>query len=569
MIPEQAGISFNQGIQYGTVLCYNKRQLGKGRKELKMDKYKVLLVDDEEEAIEAIRLKLEWETLGFEVIGSANNGVKALELVERLQPDVVITDIKMPYMDGLELARALNEDYQNIHIIIFTGFDEFEYAKEAVHLEIEEYMLKPINSQELSECLKRLKKTLDNEREEKLNVKKLEHYFNASLPMFQTNLFISLIEGRITEADCEKFLAAYQIHMTGPLFGCAVFHTSEHHVPEGMNALLLSMSVEQEIRERIAEKWKSQMFTYLGNTVLVMELNSEEEAVAFTDDCDRFCRWAYRVMGAVVTAGIGRACDSLFTINQSYAGAREAVSYRVLYGTQRAINIGEIAPTEQEISVQSEDTKMHALFKTINLGSREEIEKAAQSEIEKLHRNAKTVSQYKLATMEMVGAFYRFCANNFIDFKDYCAEVENPYEKVPEMDESTLKGWLVNSAVAISEELKNARNTTSRRIVEEAKGIVRDRYMQPELSLDTVCSELGVSNSYFSSLFRKETGKTFISWLTDYRMDHAADLMLETNEKSYKIAERVGYQDANYFSYVFKKRFGMSPSKYRTEHLKR
>ena len=160
-----------------------------------MDKYKVLLVDDEEEAIEAIRLKLEWETLGFKVIGSANNGVKALELVERLQPDVVITDIKMPYMDGLELARTLNEDYQNIHIIIFTGFDEFEYAKEAVHLEIEEYMLKPINSQELSECLKRLKKTLDNEREEKLNVKKLEHYFNESLPMFQTNLFISLIEG--------------------------------------------------------------------------------------------------------------------------------------------------------------------------------------------------------------------------------------------------------------------------------------------------------------------------------------------------------------------------------------
>ena len=143
-----------------------------------MDKYKVLLVDDEEEAIEAIRLKLEWETLGFKVIGSANNGVKALELVERLQPDVVITDIKMPYMDGLELARNLNEAYQNIHIIIFNGFDEFEYAKEAVHLEIEEYMLKPINSQELSECLKRLKKTLDNEREEKLNVKKMENYFN-------------------------------------------------------------------------------------------------------------------------------------------------------------------------------------------------------------------------------------------------------------------------------------------------------------------------------------------------------------------------------------------------------
>ena len=114
-----------------------------------MDKYKVILVDDEEEVIAVIERKIHWDMLGFDVVGSANNGVKALELVEKLQPDVVITDIKMPYMDGLELSRRLNNDYQNIHIIIFTGFDEFEYAKEAVHLEIEEYMLKPINALEL------------------------------------------------------------------------------------------------------------------------------------------------------------------------------------------------------------------------------------------------------------------------------------------------------------------------------------------------------------------------------------------------------------------------------------
>jgi len=169
-----------------------------------MFKYKVLLVDDEEEVTNMIEERIDWAVLGFEVAGKAQNGVKALELSEKVQPDVVITDIKMPYMNGLELARYMKQENPGVRILILTGFDEFEYAKEAVHLEIEEYMLKPINSQELSECLKRLKKTLDNEREEKLNVKKLEHYFNASLPMFQTNLFISLIEGRITEADCEK-----------------------------------------------------------------------------------------------------------------------------------------------------------------------------------------------------------------------------------------------------------------------------------------------------------------------------------------------------------------------------
>lgn len=114
-----------------------------------MEQYKVILVDDEVEVIDAMQALIHWDELGFEVVGSATNGVKALELVEKLQPDVVLTDIKMPYMDGLELARRLNKDYPNIYILLCTGFDEFEYAQEAVHLEIKEYMLKPINASEL------------------------------------------------------------------------------------------------------------------------------------------------------------------------------------------------------------------------------------------------------------------------------------------------------------------------------------------------------------------------------------------------------------------------------------
>ena len=152
-----------------------------------MTTYKVLLVDDEEEVRNAIEQRINWEELGFEVIGKAQNGVKAMEIAEKLQPDVVITDIKMPYMNGLELARNLKEENPGVRILILTGFDEFEYAKEAVHLEIEEYILKPINANELSECLKRLKNVLDKEREEKLNVRKLEQYYTDSLPVLQTN----------------------------------------------------------------------------------------------------------------------------------------------------------------------------------------------------------------------------------------------------------------------------------------------------------------------------------------------------------------------------------------------
>ena len=131
------------------------------------------------------------------------------------------------------------------------------------------------------------------------------------------------------------------------------------------------------------------------------------------------------------------------------------------------------------------------------------------------------------------------------------------------LDKATLMKWMKKAAVAISEKLKSARNNTSRRLITDAKNVVAERYMEPDFSLDTVCSVLGVSNSYFSTIFKKETGKSFITYLTDYRMDVAVRLIVETNDKSYEIGEKVGYLDANYFSYVFKKKFGVSPSKYR------
>ena len=121
-----------------------------------MEKYKVLLVDDEAEVIEVIEQRIQWDDLGFTVVGNATNGVKALELVEKLQPDVVITDIKMPYMDGLTLCKKLKELYQKVKVIIFSGFDEFEYAKEAIKIEAEEYILKPIEREKITEILKKL-----------------------------------------------------------------------------------------------------------------------------------------------------------------------------------------------------------------------------------------------------------------------------------------------------------------------------------------------------------------------------------------------------------------------------
>ena len=204
-----------------------------------MDKYTLLLVDDEEEVIQIIIKKMDWEALGFSVVGHASNGVKALEMVEEYQPDVVMTDIKMPYMDGIELTRQIKERYPEIKILVFTGFDEFEYARESVHMGVEEYILKPINSMELSEVFTKLRAKLEQEIREKRNVETLQQYYMESLPLLQANFYSTLIEGKITKEDLEKYLINYQISLTGPFYCCLVIHTSSSQVPENINPVLL------------------------------------------------------------------------------------------------------------------------------------------------------------------------------------------------------------------------------------------------------------------------------------------------------------------------------------------
>ena len=218
-----------------------------------MERYTVLLADDEEEVIQVIQKKINWEEIGFSVIGYATNGVKALEMTEEFQPDVIMTDIKMPYMDGIELASHVKARFSQTKILFFTGFDEFEYAKEAVHLEVEEYILKPVNSVELTEIFTKLKRKLDQEINEKRNVETLQKCYMESLPLLQANFYSSLIEGKIQEDEIGELLSNYQIIFQGPFFCCLVIHTSVSHMQGNMNPLLLSASVQKQAKEHLAD----------------------------------------------------------------------------------------------------------------------------------------------------------------------------------------------------------------------------------------------------------------------------------------------------------------------------
>lgn len=531
-----------------------------------MDVYTVLLVDDEEDVIQVIIKKIQWEKLGFSVIGYAGNGLKAMEMVEEFQPDVVLTDIKMPYMDGLELSKHIKTQFPATKILLFTGFDEFEYAKEAVHLEIEEYVLKPLNSVELTEVLSRLKEKLDQEISEKRNVEILQKYYMESLPLLQADFYASLIEGRIRDKEINKYMKDYQISMQGPLFCCIVIHTSSSQIPDGMNPMLLATSVHTLAKERLEAAWQAKLITYLGNTVLIAQMKSENDVSVLTDECDRFCRYAYRIIGAVVTAGIGRICTDITALSASYNSAREAASYRVLYGASRAINIREIAPRKMTAEPLSGGAELTNLFKIIKLGAENEVEDAVKSYMNQLTFSGKSMGYHQIALMELVEALYRFSIHNDIFDETLAGDIGNLYSALLDFEPQELSQWLTDMCLSLQKKLITVRSQSTKSFVLSAQEYIHEHYFDESLSLDDVCRVLGVSNAYFSTVFKKETGKSFIGYLTDYRMEKAARLLIETNEKSYIIAQNVGYADPNYFSYVFKRCFGTAPSKYRSEH---
>lgn len=531
-----------------------------------MEQYTVLLADDEEEVIQAILKKINWNAIGFSVIGYATNGVKAFEMTEEFQPDVIMADIKMPYMDGIELASQVKAQFPATKILFFTGFDEFEYAKEAVHLEVEEYILKPVNSAELTQVFTKLKRKLDQEIDDKRNVETLQKYYMESLPFLQANFYSSLIEGKIHKEEIPQSLSNYQIAFPGPLFCCLVVHTSFGQMPEGMNSLLLAASVQKQAKEHLADKWQAKCFSYLENTVLIAQLHHKNEVTELTDDCDRFCKYACRILGAVVTVGIGQVCEDIMELSASYASAREALSYRAIYGASRAINMKEIVPGKMGRDSSTNDTDLLNLFKMIRLGSTKDVTAAAGKYLSHISFPDKSLLQHHVDVMELISALYRFSVNQDLVVRDFSEDIRRLYNELLDMEPDVLRKWLVDVSLSFREKIFSARSRSTKSIVKKAEEYVDNHYMDEELSLDSVCKVLGVSNSYFSTMFKKETGHSFIQYLTDYRMEQAAVLLIGTNEKSYMIANKVGYTDPNYFSYVFKRRFGVSPSKYRTEH---
>lgn len=527
-----------------------------------------MIVDDEEEIRDGIRRKIDWVGNGFELIATAENGQEALETAEALRPDVVMTDIKMPFMDGLTLGRHLTELLPGIKLVIFSGFDDFEYAQKAISLGVTEYLLKPINAAELTSVLQRLKMQLDEEFAKKRNLELLRRHYEESLPVLREQFYTRLLEGRVPPQSISEQAALYDIDRQPRYWAPALCHIdadlSRGPIRQGE---LLPVSIKQLMEENLGNV-AAKTTLYNDSVAVIAALERPGQVIDLIGALNRVCLLARRYMEITLSVGVGAPTDSLSELHRSAAGARTALDYRVVLGAGHAIYIGDVEPdTPAEFQYNEQDER--ELISAIKLGSADDIRAAAERFISNFRAVRLPLGQYQLYLMEILAELVKTTRIYQIDPAEvFGREFNSGFSLASFESLEALWHWFTETCLKISTLIKRERTNSTRAVADKARAFIAEHYADPEISVEMLCGHLHVSPAYFSTLFKKEAGMSFVAYLTNLRMEKAVDLLSTTEDKTYEISAKVGYTEPNYFSYVFKKQFGISPTKYRASQQK-
>ena len=528
--------------------------------------YRVLLVDDEEDVREGLVVEVDWEALDLRIVGLAENGREALEMAERVEPDVVITDISMPFMDGLELARRLRERNPLVKLVILTGYDEFDYARQAVSLSVDEYLLKPFSAAHLTELLTRLRAQMEAEITEREDVQQLREHYRTSLPLLQADLIATLLHRQKSSAYILSRASQCGLELTGRRYGVSILTLHPSEDPE--LKLFAALNIAAEVW---AEHKAGHAFLHQETVVLlyVEPLKSLEGTQVEAENLqqqvlENVIRSIRQYLRVPVTIGSSRLVDSLPEVKHAYEDALLALDYRLVPGTDSLIYIADVE-RQAAGKLRFDELKQQTLTRCLKAGTQTELEQGLQiifREITVEHGR----SDIQLYLIEVLTTVWKAAQASGEDMEDIFGAGFQLYTdlfRLPGLSEAQQKVREV--CLLVQQRISSGRQHVYKDIVEQALAFTKKHYADPDLSIQKVCAHLHISSGYFCSIFKKEVQLTFLQYLMQIRMDEARELLRSTELKSFQIAEKVGFAEPNYFSFCFKKNIGVSPKEYRKQ----
>lgn len=536
--------------------------------------YRILLVDDEILVRDAIRENIDWGAMDCQLVGDCENGRQAMEFVTEHPVDIVLTDICMPYMDGMELSKFLHEKYPDIFIVIFSGFGEFEYAQKAIRYGVSEYLLKPVTAMELREVIGRVKEKVDEKRGVREQMDSLlrtsEDYRDNAL-MIRSGAIEGLVSCTRDIQESLRQLERLGIHLDAQSYRVAILD---------LDAYSQLFQIEADQRQ------ESQLMTFVLFNISDEIVSRENAGIAYQEGSSRVCvlftgeknkefesriqtvckeiqEKAGEAIGMGVSVGIGGWVRSLAELHFSHEQAQKAIECRYLLGGNLLINMEDEKEQESGLSIQ---VLLENLAEGMKSGEWDLVQ-GNLDQIVQLIQKARVGKTRACGYLQQIIRTIGLCLGSVTgDHKKELRQRESLQAKIPEQRTFCEAVTLVEEYAKKSfEELQMMNSSSGHRQAALAMDYIKTRYMQPDLNLNQICSYLNISTSYFSTVFKELTGETFIEVLGRLRIEKAMELLESTTLKNYEIAEKVGFADPHYFGICFKKMTGKTPTEYARE----
>ncbi|USB34836.1 response regulator [Paenibacillus sp. YPG26] len=545
--------------------------------------YKLILVDDESDVREGLLTEIDWHALGFTVADTAENGREAAEMIEKHQPDIVVTDIQMPFMNGLQLSEWIRENYPATRIIILTGYDEFEYAQKAIRLQIDEYVLKPFSSQEIIQILLKVKGNMDEEVAQKENIHLLTEHYRRNLPVLQSIFLSSLVTRRLPRNEIHDKLQSYSLSLEGGKYMVSVIRLDpkahdertevtnpESEGPHTINEAFdhdLELFAVLNITSEIAGKYEKGHAFIHHDEVVVLSISNKSDPESLSQSTlsmlEEIRHSMERYLKRTITLGAGSVQDSLERLYMSYKDAVQALDYRLLYGGNKVIWIEDMENRTLEPFTFS-DFNEQELVRCLKVGTEQEISMLMDQLFDRITDSKISYQEFQIYLLEMLTAAVKVAKEIQVDLDRL---LENRVTGLGEITKFShageAKAWFRALCLKLRNSIASDRESSYNRLVMDAKEYIRQHYRESEISINKVCEHLHISTGYFSAIFKKEVKMTFVNYLLGIRMEAAQELLRNTELKAFEIAEQVGFADPNYFSFCFRKKFGISPKEYR------
>lgn len=533
---------------------------------------KVFLVEDEMIIRNGVKNNIPWEQEGFTFVGEAGDGELAWPLIKQTKPDILITDIRMPFMDGLELSGLVRKELPDTKIIILSGYSEFDYAKQAINLGVANYLLKPISGEKLLEAVKQVADIIREERAQALLVEQYRQENQENIKIEKIRLFEQIVAGSATTREILDRGELLELDLAAPFYTVLLLKLVDSG--ESMDSSAQVMEASEKVDETIMKK--PELFAVergLEGLAILMKSKEEMQAGVQLESLEKEIQEILAQYPEVsYFGGAGETVQRMRDIRRSYVGASKAFASRFFMEKNRFLTVEQISEQKpagmKDMSLKSVDaSKINR--KLVEDFLKSGLEEETKNFVEEYFRNIGRENYESLMFCHYLIVDMNLCASHFLEsigidpslLPARCRDVGEFADSL-----QCEEGMIAYVTKLFTETIRLRDNSSRNKYLElitAAQKIILENFQNNEFSMNQAAAMVNLSPGYFSTLFRQETGMSFVEYLTGIRLEKAKALLMCTNMRSSEIAYEVGYKDAHYFSYIFKKVCGCTPKEYR------